>query len=100
MGQASRVDIGLSGLMPLDRHQVATFPDRHLKLFRIGVNQAVCIHREFELPGEDAIVRKEGDRLIIEAAPAKPLLGLLATMTPFDDDCPLPLDAPPDPVIF
>jgi len=29
----------------------------------------VRIPREFELPGEDAIIRKEGDRLIIEPTP-------------------------------
>src|SRR5438477_429234 len=46
-------------------------PERHVKLFKNGRNQAVRIPREFELPGEDAIMRKEGDRLIIErAAPA------------------------------
>ena len=41
----------------------------HVKLFKNGRNQAVRIPREFELPGEDAIIRKEGDRLIIETAP-------------------------------
>jgi antitoxin VapB len=43
--------------------------ERHVKLFRNGRNQAVRIPREFELPGEDAIIRKERDRLIIEVAP-------------------------------
>jgi antitoxin VapB len=41
-------------------------PERHVKLFKNGQNQAVRIPREFELPGEDAIMREEGDRLIIE----------------------------------
>ncbi len=40
--------------------------ERHVKLFKNGRNQAVRIPREFELPGEDAIMRKEGDKLIIE----------------------------------
>ncbi len=39
-------------------------PERHVKLFKNGRNQAVRIPREFELPGEDAIMRKEGGRLI------------------------------------
>jgi antitoxin VapB len=43
--------------------------ERHVKLFKNGRNQAVRIPREFELPGEDATMRKEGDRLIIEPAP-------------------------------
>jgi len=33
------------------------FPERHVKLFKNGRNQAVRISRE--LPGEDAIMRKE-----------------------------------------
>ncbi|HEY0302075.1 MAG TPA: hypothetical protein VGC36_12100 [Rhizomicrobium sp.] len=45
--------------------------ERSVKLFRNGRNQAVRIPREFELPGEDAIMRKEGGKLIIEAIPAK-----------------------------
>ena len=43
--------------------------ERHVKLFKNGRNQAVRIPREFELPGEDAIMRKEGDRLIISRLP-------------------------------
>ena len=42
--------------------------ERHVKLFRNGRNQAVRIPREFELPGTDAIMHKEGDRLILELA--------------------------------
>ena len=56
------------------------------------------IPREFELPGEDAVMRKEGSRLIIEPAPPKSLLALLATLTPLNDDFPPILDLPPDPV--
>jgi hypothetical protein len=37
--------------------------ERYVKLFKNGRNQVVRIPREFELPGEDAIVRKEGQRL-------------------------------------
>lgn len=47
--------------------------ERHVKLFRNGRNQAVRIPREFELPGEDAVMRKEGGRLIIEAKPKRSL---------------------------
>ncbi|MBB5661050.1 antitoxin [Brevundimonas halotolerans] len=39
---------------------------RQVKLFRNGRNQAVRIPREFELPGDEAVMRQEGDRLIIE----------------------------------
>lgn len=52
---------------------------RPVKLFRNGRNQAVRIPREFELPGEDAIMRQEDGRLIIEPAiQKKDLLQLLA----------------------
>jgi antitoxin VapB len=39
---------------------------RHVKLFRNGRNQAVRIPVEFELPGSEAIIHRDGDRLIIE----------------------------------
>ncbi len=77
---------------------MAVIPERHVKLFRNGRNQAVRIPREFEFPGEDAIMRKEGEKLIIEPAPPRSLLALLATLAPIDEEfSPIP-DAPPDPV--
>jgi len=72
--------------------------ERHVKLFRNGRNQAVRIPREFELPGEDAIIRKEGERLIIEPTSPKSLLALLATLTPIEEDFPPIPDLTPDPV--
>ena len=71
---------------------------RHVKLFKNGRNQAVRIPREFELQGEDAIMRKEGGRLIIESAPPKTLLALLATLTPIAEEFPEISDAVPGPV--
>jgi antitoxin VapB len=72
--------------------------ERHVKLFKNGRNQAVRIPREFELPGEDAIMRKEGGKLIIELAPPKSLLAILATLSPLDEDFPPIEDLVPDPV--
>lgn len=71
---------------------------RHVKLFKNGRNQAVRIPREFELPGEDAIMRRDGDKLIIEAAPPRSLLALLAELDPIDEDFPDICDHPPGPV--
>ncbi len=62
--------------------------ERHVKLFRNGRNQAVRIPKEFELPGDDAVMRKEGNRLIIEAAKPRSLLALLATLEPLEEDFP------------
>jgi antitoxin VapB len=72
--------------------------ERHVKLFKNGRNQAVRVPREFELSGEDAIMRKEGDRLIIEPTPAKSLLAVLATLRTIDEDFPPIPDLPPNPV--
>ena len=72
-------------------------PERHVKLFKNGRNQAVRIPREFELPGDEAIMRKEGDRLIIEPAQPRSLLAVLATLQPLDEEFPpipeLPVDS-------
>ena len=62
--------------------------ERHVKLFRNGRNQAVRIPREFELPGEDAVMRKEGATLIIEPVPPRSLLALLATLPRLDEEFP------------
>jgi len=72
--------------------------ERHVRLFRNGRNQAVRIPREFELPGEDAVMRKEGDRLIIEPAPKRSLREILATLSPIDEDFGPIEDRPPEPV--
>lgn len=61
---------------------------RHVKLFKNGRNQAVRIPREFELPGEDAIMHRDGDRLIIEMARPRSLLGVLAALSPLDETFP------------
>ena len=82
---------------------------RAVKLFRNGANQAVRIPKEFELPGNEALIHREGNKLIIE--PAKPkfekgsasallaALDELAKLGPCEDEFPdigdeglLPLD--------
>ncbi|QTD43776.1 antitoxin [Ottowia testudinis] len=81
---------------------------RRVKFFRNGANQAVRIPREFELPGDEATVRREGDALIIE--PVEPVypkgsvaalqqaLRKLQALGPIDEEFPdvdeglLPLD--------
>jgi len=62
--------------------------EQHVKLFRNGRNQAVRIPREFELPGNDAMIRKEGKRLIIETAPPKSLLAVLDSLSPIREQFP------------
>jgi antitoxin VapB len=51
---------------------------------------------EFELPGEDAIIHRDGDRLIVEAVPSKSLLAVLAELSPLGEDFPEIHDQPPE----
>ena len=61
--------------------------ERHVRLFRNGRNQAVRIPRDFELDGNEAIIRKEGKRLILESVPAKNrLVELLKTLEPIQEE--------------
>lgn len=68
---------------------------RKVRLFRNGANQAVRIPKEFELPTQDATIRRVGSTLVIEpVAPqftigsAADLLAVLATMEPIDEEFP------------
>ena len=63
-------------------------PERHVRLFRNGRNQALRIPREFELEGDEAIIRREGDRLIIEPIRRDGLLSVLAGLNPIDETFP------------
>ena len=71
---------------------------QHVRLFRNGRNQAVRIPKEFEMDCDEAIIRKEGKRLILEPVKKKGLLSVLGELKPLDDDFPnvdetlLPLD--------
>jgi antitoxin VapB len=76
----------------------AVSQERNVKLFRNGRNQAVRIPREFEMAGEDAVMRKEGNRLIIEPAPSKSLIALLRTLSPIEEDFPPISDPAPEKV--
>jgi antitoxin VapB len=62
--------------------------ERRVRLFRNGRNQAVRIPRDLELPGNEALIHKEGERLIVEPAHRPSLLELLAQWDPLDVDFP------------
>lgn len=62
-----------------------TETERRVRLFRNGRNQALRIPREFELEGDEAILRKDGDRLIVEPVRKGRLLSLLASLAPLDE---------------
>jgi len=62
--------------------------ERHIRLFGNGRNQALQIPPEFELPDNEAVLRKEGERLIIEPVSKPGLLELLATLEPLEETFP------------
>jgi antitoxin VapB len=76
----------------------ATETERHVRLFRNGRNQALRIPRDLELPGRQAILRKEGHRLVVEPIGRPSLLAVLATLKPLDEDFPQIKPLPAEPV--
>jgi antitoxin VapB len=82
----------------MPRHMPLHGRQRRVKLFRNGRNQALRIPREFEIPGQDAVLRKEGDRLIVEPLAPTSLLAVLATLSPLREGFPPIADHPPDDV--
>ena len=69
---------------------------RHVKLFRHGRNQAIRIPVEFELPGDEAIMHRDGERLVIEPVRKRGLVALLKSMKPLDEDFPEIADPVPE----
>ena len=61
---------------------------RHVRLFRNGRNQAVRIPVEFELPGDEAVMHRDGDRLVIQPVRKHGLIALLKSMKPLDEHFP------------
>jgi antitoxin VapB len=62
--------------------------ERRVRLFKNGRNQAVRIPVEFELPGDEAIVHREGNRLVIEPVQKRSLLQVLSELTPIEEEFP------------
>ncbi len=61
---------------------------RRVRLFRNNRNQAIRIPVEFELPGSEAIISRDGGRLIIEPLRKKGLSALLDSWEPLDEEFP------------
>jgi antitoxin VapB len=70
---------------------------KHVRLFRNGRNQAVRIPVEFELPGDEAIMHRDGGRLVIEPVRKRGLVALLKTMKPLNVEFPQVNDPVPAP---
>jgi antitoxin VapB len=74
-----------------------TIKSRHVKLFRNGGKQVIHIPVEFELPGNEAILRRDGERLLIEPVRKRGLIALLKSMKPIEEDFPEADDGAPPP---
>ena len=61
---------------------------RRVRLFRNDRSQTLRIRRGLELESDEAIIHKEGDRLIVEPVGTGRLLALLATLKPLDETFP------------
>ena len=59
--------------------------ERHVRLFRNGRNQALRIPREFELDAREAIVYRDGERLIIQPVKGRGLPATLASLPTLDE---------------
>ena len=64
---------------------------RSVRLFRNGRNQAVRIPRDLELPGNEALIHREGEALIIVPKHPKSLLATLKKLKPITEQFP-PID--------
>lgn len=72
--------------------------EQTVHLSHVGSTQVLNIPQSFELSSDEVILRKEGERLIVEPAKRPSLLAFLATLSDLDEDFPnvdeelLPLD--------
>lgn len=72
---------------------------RHAHIFRNGRNQAIRIPKEFELPGKEVTIYKEGSCLIIEPIEKRNnLCALLENWSTLKDQFPEIEDVPPEDV--
>lgn len=59
-----------------------------VRLFRNGRNQALPIPRDLELPGSEAVLWREGNRLIVQPIDRPSLLQVLSRWGPLDGEIP------------
>ena len=79
--------------------------ERHVRIFKNGRSRAVRIPKEFDFPGDEAIIHKDGNRLIIQpvedrAARLRNLLDQWRQEPPLgpQDEFPEIDDPPPEPM--
>ena len=94
----SCVSLGYARHMPRRRGDPQPEAPRRARLFRNGRNQALRIPRELEFPGDEVLLHKEDDRLIVEPVVRRRTLAeILPELKPLTDDFPEPADPPAQP---
>lgn len=68
--------------MPSSKSPPIHGTSRSARLFRNGRNQALRIPREFEIEGDEVLITRDGDRLVLE--PIKKPSGLAALLASWD----------------
>ena len=71
---------------------------RHVRLLQDGDRQTVEIPADLKMPGDEVVIRKEGDRLVLEPVGRKSLSKVLASLKPLDVDFPEIEDLPTKPI--
>ena len=90
--------LGYARHMPGHHASISPELPRRAKLFRNGRNQALRIPRDLEFPGNEVVLHKEDDRLIVEpVARRRTLAEILPGLPPLTDDFPEASDSPAQP---
>jgi antitoxin VapB len=72
---------------------------RFVRLFRNGRNQALRIPREFEFDCDEAVIRREGDSLLLTPVRPKSLLAALSRLERLEESFVLVDDPKPESVL-
>jgi antitoxin VapB len=84
--------------MPSHHANIAPESPRRARLFRNGRNQALRIPRDLEFPGNEVVLHKEDDRLIVEpVARRRTLAEILPGLSQLTEDLPEASDSPAQP---
>lgn len=73
-------------------------PTTRVRLVRTASGQRLDIPPGFMLGGDEAILRTEGDRLVVEPVAVPSLLSVLDSLDDLDEEWPDIEDGPPDDV--
>ena len=71
---------------------------RHVRIFKNGRSRAVRIPKDWDVFGDELVMRQDGDRVILERPQRERLADILARLEPIGEQWPEVDDPPPEPV--